>query len=245
MKKIRNKHFVFIGMLLLIMLCFISPGATQNSLCDTPYSTLTGNSQYKVNWQFYWLPTNPQTIGQNEQVEVEVYGGYPPFIWTVSGNGFSLAFEETNERTNSLIASFDACGAASVTVIDSNGYQTIGSLRCLSGKWSDSKSGCIFGGVDEYVYDGGATYIPGNWPSWIFTTGKYQQYQSIGRTWAGDCSQSCTICTGHCSEKAAQSIRYQCYPCLNNTSIVPCRYLQNEGRCCTTYVVTYKEWICE
>ena len=244
-KEIRILHSTYIALLFLVMPCFISVGDSQNFSCDTPTSTITGNSEYKANWHFYWLPSNPQTISTNSEVVVGVFGGYPPFTWTVSGSGFSLAYDETNERTNTLISSSSACGAASITVTDGNGLQAIGSLRCISGKWSTSKAGCVFGSVDDYVYEGGATYIPGNWPSWTYTVGKYQQSQGIGRTWAGDCSQNCTICTDHCAQKSAESARYQCSPCLGKTSIVPCRYLQNEGKCCTMYVVTYKEWICE
>ena len=176
---------------------------------------------------------------------VGVFGGYPPFAWTVSGNGFSLAEGETTERTNVLISSSSACGSASITVIDRNGNRTLGSLRCSAGKWSASKAGCVFGEVDDYVYEGGATYYPYNWPSWSFTIGKYQQNQGVGRTWAGDCGQTCTNCPDHCAQVAAENAQYTCSPCMNNSSIVPCRRIQNQGLCCTMYIVNYKEWVCE
>ena len=240
-----TKVFVLILFTFFVFVFSSTKSFSQNDLCDTPPCTITGNAVYKKNWHFYWLPDNPQTIGRNSQVTVGVFGGTSPFVWTVSGSGFSLANEETSERTNVLISSSTACGAASVTVIDKNGYKTIGSLRCSSGTWSASKSGCVFGGVDEYVYEGGATYYPYNWPSWNYTVGKYQQSQGVGRTWSGDCGQTCTNCPDHCAQKAAESDQYQCSPCLNNTSIVPCRRIQNQGLCCTMYAVTYKEWICE
>ena len=63
---------------------------------------------------FTGFQSNPQTIGRNSEVTVGVFGGYPPFTWTVSGNGFSLADEETSERNNVLISSSTACGAASI-----------------------------------------------------------------------------------------------------------------------------------
>ncbi len=72
--------------------------------CSTPPCTIAGNAEYKKNWQFYWLPSNPQTIGRNSEVAVGVFGGYPPFTWTVSGTGFSMAYAETNERGNVLIS---------------------------------------------------------------------------------------------------------------------------------------------
>jgi hypothetical protein len=228
-----------------IILYFNSFALAQNNPCDTPPCTIAGNAEYKKNWHFYWLPSNPQTIGRNSEVAVGVFGGYPPFTWTVSGNGFSLANDETNERTNVLISGSAACGAASITVTDTNGYTTTGSLRCSSGRWSSEKPGCVFGGVDEYVYEGGATYHPSNWPLWTYTVGKYQQSQGVGRTWAGDCGQTCTNCPNHCAQKAAESPQYQCSPCLNNTSIVPCRWIQNQGQCCTIFAVNYKEWVCE
>ena len=212
--------------------------------CSIPPCTITGNAQFKTNWVFYWLPDNPQTIGRSSEATVGVFGGYPPFTWTVNGNGFSLAEEETSERNNVLISSSTACGAASINVTDTKGYMTTGSLRCSAGKWSGVKPGCVFGGVDEYVYEGGATYTPSNWPLWTYTVGKYFQSQSIGRTDI-PCGQSCTNCADQCAQKAAESAQYQCSPCLGRTSNVPCRRIQVLGQCCTFYNVTYKEWVCE
>ena len=215
----------------------------QNDSCDTPPCTITGNAQYKTNWNFYWLPSNPQTIGRNSVVTVGVFGGYPPFTWTVSGNGFSLADDETSERNNVLISSSTACGSASITVTDANGYTTTGSLRCSAGKWSSLKPGCVFGGVDEYVYEGGAEFLH-NGPLWIFIAGKYKQWQTIGMTEPGDCGQTCDRCPEHCALKESESILYQCSPCLDNTSIVPCRISQILGKCCTIFKVDYNEWVC-
>ena len=244
--KLKYYKISFPGLLIscgFIILNCNSFAIAQNNSCDIPPCTIAGNAEYKKNWQFYWLPSNPQAIGRNSEVEVGVFGGYPPFVWIVSGNGFSMAEEETSGRNNVLISSSTACGSASITVTDTNGYMTTGSLRCSAGKWSGLKSGCVFGGVDEYVYEGGATYYP-NGPMWKFIIGKYQQLQTIAMTQSGDCGQTCDRCPENCAQKEIESALYQCSPCLNNTSIVPCRSYQNLGKCCTVYQVDYNEWVC-
>ena len=245
-KRQKNKKntAIFIIVICYIFLIDLNISLPQNYPCDTPPSTIAGNAEYKVNWHFYWLPSNPQTIERNSQETIGVFGGFPPFVWTVSGSGFTLESAETDERSNILVSDSTACGAVSVTVTDKNGYRTVGSLRCSSGKWSAIKSGCVFGGVDEYVYEGGAAYSP-NGPLWSYTTGKYKQYQGLVRTGAGECFQTCTNCPELCANKASTSSQYQCSPCLNQTSKIPCQWFQNQGHCCTAYEVTYNEWICE
>jgi RHS repeat-associated protein len=57
-------------------------------------STLPDDYQYDLSWLFYWNPDNPQEIDRNSSVEISVIGGFPPYTWNVSGNGFSLSLNE-------------------------------------------------------------------------------------------------------------------------------------------------------
>jgi len=98
-------------------------------------STLPDDWQYDLSWLYYWNPDNPQEIDRNSSVIISVIGGFPPYTWSVSGNGFILSLDETEGLSNALIADDSACGTATITVTDNYGVPVTGYIRCTAGQW--------------------------------------------------------------------------------------------------------------
>ncbi|MBW2005045.1 MAG: RHS domain-containing protein [Deltaproteobacteria bacterium] len=92
---------------------------------------------YPPDWfpEFQYNPNNPEDIDRNSTVEISVIGGTPPYTWSVSGKGFSLAETETQGLSNTLYADDTACRAATITVIDDCGQTATGYVRCTTGQW--------------------------------------------------------------------------------------------------------------
>lgn len=61
---------------------------------------------------------NPTELVPNNAYNFYILGGRSPFIWTVTGNGFTWEQGETTGRENVLTVASDACGAAKLTVRD-------------------------------------------------------------------------------------------------------------------------------
>jgi hypothetical protein len=99
--------------------------------CFQGFSTIPGSVKYA----FKWAPDNPDEIARNSDVEIKVIGGIQPYIWSVSGNGFSLSQSQTTGLSNTLNADGTACGAATITVTDNDGSSVAGYVRCTVGKW--------------------------------------------------------------------------------------------------------------
>jgi len=68
--------------------------------------TVYGNYEYTPEWfpPLQYDPANPQTIQRNQSVAISVIGGIPPYTWSVSGTGFTLASETTWGLSNTLNA---------------------------------------------------------------------------------------------------------------------------------------------
>jgi len=116
-------------------------------------STLPGDWQYDLSWLYYWNPDNPQEIDRNSSVEISVIGGFPPYTWQVSGNGFILSLNETEVPSNALYANNTACGTATITVTDNYGVLVKGYVRCtaesdwvLKGSYRSTDTGGLVGG---------------------------------------------------------------------------------------------------
>jgi hypothetical protein len=137
-----------------IVFCLNLNGFTEKT-CPPPYdcppniSTIPGTVQYPVAWLLEWDPNNPQLINRNSSVAVNVISGVPPYSWSVSGSGFSLATDETQGLSNTLYADDTAC-VATVTVTDSRGQIVSGDVRCSCGGWVSKGNICgLPGDYDE------------------------------------------------------------------------------------------------
>lgn len=200
---------------------------------------------------FFWdyQSTGTAAVARNSQKTIYVSGGYPQYTWTVSDPGYYFLDEElpvqeiTTTSESVIIYTYDTvCGAANIQVTDECGNTVYGSVRCSSGKWSSQKFGCVFGGVDNYVYTGGSEYAYFN--ATKIEVGKYRQFQTLGGTWPGDFGQNCDRCPDNCEQAAAQEQSLQCEPCLEKRNDIPCRHVTFQGWQCTTYYVYYYKWEC-
>jgi RHS repeat-associated protein len=84
---------------------------------------------------FEYNPSNPYEIDPSSSISLNVIGGCSPYIWSVSGTGFT--FEKTGETgpNNKLYADETACGPAEISVIDCDGNPVNGVVRCSAGYW--------------------------------------------------------------------------------------------------------------
>lgn len=87
--------------------------------------------------QFKYNPSNPDEIDRNSSISLNVIGGCSPYIWSVSGTGFTL--KETGETgpNNKLYADGTACGPAEISVNDCDGNPVDGVVRCTAGYWKN------------------------------------------------------------------------------------------------------------
>jgi len=123
-------------LLILPFVFFLNPSGAmgQENICIVP--TTPGNVKDIESYlALQWSPTNPETIDRNSEVTISVIGGFAPYSWAVSTNGFTLADSKTTGLQNTLCADDSACGAATVTVTDASGATAKGSLRSQNGQW--------------------------------------------------------------------------------------------------------------
>jgi len=131
-----------IGLMILtsVFCLFLSGVAAEKECWDSLGGgpTFTGNHTYTPDWypEFQYDPNNPDEIDRNSSVGISVIGGFPPYTWQVSGNGFSLSLNETEGLSNALYANDTACGTATIEVTDKYGTHVTGYVRCSEGEWS-------------------------------------------------------------------------------------------------------------
>lgn len=136
------------------------------------------------------------TIARSSSVVVAVTGNNGPFIWNVSGSGFTLDYAKTTDLTNGLNADAGACGSATITVTGCAGEITTGYVRCTTGSWvwGAHDYGCITGASIGTICD--------------VVTGNKRQIVT-GRSSYSNCPPRCcgesfycvsnVVCTGYCS----------------------------------------------
>jgi hypothetical protein len=132
------------------------------SECPKRKCTTTCDCSLGLNWN---TNISAETIAPNSEVTVDVIdlGGHcGPFVWIVSGTGFSLAAETTFGTSNTLIADATACGSAMITVIGCDGSSVTGYVRSTEGRWG-LDSGKIYPPQYDCCYGApGLTCVKGN-----------------------------------------------------------------------------------
>lgn len=129
-----------------IVFCLNLKGFSDAS-CPPPYdcppsiSTVTGTAQFSEDWFLEWDPGNPDEINRNNSVSLKVISGSPPYTWSVSGTGFTLEDDTTQDLSNTLYADSTAC-VATVSVTDSRGQIVSGDVRCSCGGWVSKGNYC-------------------------------------------------------------------------------------------------------
>ena len=191
---LKPKRFVISLIVLMTLYCLYLNNSSFAGLCDDKSSsagtpTFTGDYNYTDNWfpMIQFGSGNPDEIAPNSSILVKVIEGCSPYIWSVSGNGFSLAESQTTGLTNTLIADDTACGTATITVTGCFGSPITGYMRCTVGQWSSDdfySSGCGTAPVHGCVVNEVRGHMRLRVNHWCIYTG----------------SSGCGICNTNCEE---------------------------------------------
>jgi hypothetical protein len=108
--------------------------------------TILGNYIKPDNWDpdFHFDPDNPQEITRNNSVTLKIFGGVPPYSWSVVGSGFSLLYDKTHELSNKLIADDTSQASTSVRVPDYGKWVSQGSWNAIMPRSGD-RNNCFCG----------------------------------------------------------------------------------------------------
>ena len=241
--------------------------------CPPTLSTIQGTVQFTPDWHFAWGPNNPQEMSRyNPEGEsaagIYIIGGQGPYAWSVSGAGFSLADDQTQGQSNTLIADITACGSATITVNDSiNSPRVEGSVRVKEdSEWVEITP-------PDCRVPGAPTYVGGLGDFAIRIDGKYRQTQSYTYTWSGNAkiypeSEGCLTedCGGLCFSPGSNcDPDWGCTQCVKDPRVsnarcnvrvdwpycLDCNYDQDDGRwsggmnCRCTVRLQLHEWGCK
>ena len=130
MMKGKRFEICLLGLLLAV---FLHLTGMKTIACECP--TVIANVTYPDGWFLTYASDNPETIAPDTNETINIFGCRPPFTWSVSGNGFDLDWYETEGLFNTLIADDTACGAAEITITDTEGASATGYVRCTIGQW--------------------------------------------------------------------------------------------------------------
>lgn len=118
------------------------------NMCDQLEITVADPPGDVLAWDY---EASEEEIERNNQAEIIIVGGKGPFLWSVSGTGFSLESTETEGRSNTLYADETACGSAAITVIDLCDETITGFVRGDIGQWVLKGNYCGMPGEEGLV----------------------------------------------------------------------------------------------
>ena len=207
--------------------------------------TFSGNYTYPPGWfpAFQYDPNNPDEIDRNSSVTIRVIGGFPPYTWQVSGNGFSLSEGQTQGQTNTLNANDTACGTATITVTDNYGVLVTGYVRCTTGQWVLKSNTCVLPGTGTLIAEYGAG--AGCMHRYVYELIRVwqKQTQMTCENAGGDptCEVAMDYCISRCDLKG-----YDCNTCIDQTHVMPCQTAPWGGYICICVgELAYYEWECK
>lgn len=116
------------GAIQIVLVATTASGAS----CSTSAVVKPCEGVTPVSWD--WA-SSPETIGRSASATLYILDGKPPFKWSVSGTGFTLAASRTMVRTNTLYADGASCGTANIAVKDACGNMARGAVRSTYGTW--------------------------------------------------------------------------------------------------------------
>ncbi len=180
---------------------------------------------------------NPEEIYRDGSVTISVIGGTPPYSWSVSGTGFSLAESQTTGLSNTLFADSNACGSSTITVTDGSSAHVSFSIR-------EPNHGQWVGVGHAIIEDDGGLDCLEDYDSSFFG----YDYQRGGELWAfygwrafGFDSETCCLKEG--GVWYSEGTPWDTPPCGSpaSCSIQSCQ----GGRVLIPFIVYYKQWECD
>lgn len=141
-----------------VLIVLVATTLSGGSCSTSAYVRRCSESALPPVWD--WINSG-HTIPAPGSAAVFILDGTPPFRWSVSGEGFSLAEARTLVRSNTVTASEDACGAAKINVVDACGKRTSGSLAAPNGEWVYQGAVCLPECAAIYAPSGGGDIVIG------------------------------------------------------------------------------------
>lgn len=164
-----------------------------------------------------------ETVDRGSTVNLWVESGglaCPPFVWSVSGTGFTLSRSQTDGDyvVNRLQAGITACGPATITVVDKCGVSATGTVRCNQGSdWVTKTTGvCEMSGSTGYI-----SGTPGVDLRYIIISGNQRQIQDCDHS--GACDNSSPCAGGSCGSNTFNTAWWDAYglyaqgKCISNS----------------------------
>lgn len=189
----------------------------------------------------YDWSVSPQTIIQSSQATVAVTGGRGPFLWSITGTGFSLESSETETRSNVVYTDDTACGSGEITVTDACEELVTGEIRCTVGGWQN------YAGEDFCPIPGPSDSAPGLPDGNICQSGLFQR--TLGKWnimhcyhWTiqyneDDVNDTCPVqCPGPCLTHCFNTSSYchqtlGCTECLTYPTFGLPQWIMGPGMC--------------
>lgn len=107
--------------------------------------------------------STPDQVARNGSITLYMLNGCGPYVWTVSGTGFSLANVSTSGPTNILSLADNACGThaaqATITVVDACTTSVSFQIKAADGTWES-----IGGWGESATCSGGACNCANSFP---------------------------------------------------------------------------------
>jgi len=210
-------------------------------------ATLSDNYIYPPDWfpVLEYLPGNPDEVPAGSSVEIQILGEAPPFVWTVSGNGFSLAANETSGLSNILYVEDISCGSAQIQITDATGQTVTGYVRSSIGQWVSKGNYCGLGGSASW-YDMTSDGIRDLIFQYELISGNKRQYQESATNFMEHAS--CDDVPGICE---AQNLfycpsEYRDENCIDGdfADFFPSACEDGEYHCFCVFYLEYSEWEC-
>lgn len=160
-------------------------------------------------------PDNPETIDPDSEEPIAVTRGVLPMSWEIAGTGFSLANPGATERTNTVIATSEACGAVTVTVTDACNQPVQCIMRCTVGQWIIKETA----NINACVLPGTAPPVSCGTNCWSFELiiGNKKQVQAVAVK--GGCGyqdpETCCNCAICCAPEEIGCNFWECLPCID------------------------------
>ena len=102
--------------------------------------------QHATCYALSWSENNPDEINPGGSISISIIGNCPPYTWEVNGKGYSIESPVTQEGSNTVNSTEDACGSVTISVGDSCGEKLTekSTAKSSTNGWWKEKNFCIW-----------------------------------------------------------------------------------------------------